>query len=96
MFVGQADEDYQSRFITGFLKMSFAADFDVCVFSMYRKYQDSAEREQGESNIFSLMHPAAFDGVIILKDSIQTENAAEKLEQRLKQVFDRPIVVICK
>ena len=96
LFAGQADESYQNRFISGFLKESFAADFDVCIFSMYRKYQDTAERELGESNIFYLMNPSEFDGVIILKDSIQTEKAAEKLELHLKKVFTKPIVVIEK
>lgn len=96
LFVGQADESYQSRFISGFLKMAFAADNDVCVFSMYRKYQDTPEREKGESNIFSLMSPDKFDGAIILKDSIQTENAAENLELSLKNRFNKPIVVIEK
>ncbi|MCR5718384.1 MAG: EAL domain-containing protein [Oscillospiraceae bacterium] len=96
LFVGQADEAYQNRFISGFLKTAFSSGFDVCIFSMYRKYQDTAEREQGESNIFSLMNPAQFDGAVILKDSIQTEHATEKLEQHLKKVFDKPIVVIEK
>ena len=96
LFVGQADESYQSRFISGFLKNAFAGGYDVCIFSMYRKYQDTPEREQGESNIFSLMAPDKFDGAIILKDSIQTEDAAEKLELRLKDIFDKPIVVIEK
>ncbi|SHM79139.1 EAL domain-containing protein [Ruminococcus flavefaciens] len=96
LFVGQADEEYQSRFISGFLKKALAADYDVCIFSMYLKYQDTQERELGESNIFSLMNPSKFDGVIILKDSIQSEGAAETLENRLKETFDRPIVVIEK
>ena len=78
------------------MKKAFAGDYDVCVFSMYRKYQDTPEREQGESNIFSLMAPDKFDGAIILKDSIQTESAAEKLELSLKKKFDKPIVVIEK
>ena len=96
LFVGQADESYQERFIVGFMKNAFAADFDVCIFSMYRKYQDTAEREQGESNIFSLMNPDLFDGAVILKDSIQTAGAAETLENRLKQTFSKPIVAIEK
>lgn len=96
LFVGQADESYQSRFISGFLKNAFAAGYDVCIFSMYRKYQDTPEREQGESNIFSLMTPDRFDGAVILKDSIQTENAAEQLERSIKDIFDKPIVVIEK
>ncbi len=63
---------------------------------MYRKYQDTPEREKGESNIFSLMNPTAFDGAIILKDSIQTEQAGENLELHLKKIFEKPIVVIEK
>ena len=96
LFAGQAEETYQSDFISGFLKTGFAADMDICVFSMYRKYQDTAERENGESNIFSLMNPERFDGAVILKDSIQTENAAQNLEEHLKEVFDKPIIVIEK
>ena len=96
LFAGQADESYQSRFIRGFMKKSFEAGYDVCVFSMYRKYQDTPEREQGEANIFYLMNPEQFDGAIILKDSIQTENAAENLELHLKDIFNKPIVVIEK
>ena len=96
LFVGQADEAYQSRFINGFNNKALAADYDVCVFSMYRKYQDIPENEQGESNIFSLMNPDRFDGAVILKDSIQTEKAANNLEERLRDNFDRPIVVIEK
>ena len=94
LFAGQADESYQSRFIKGFLRSAFEAGFDVCIFSMYLKYQDTPEREQGESNIFSLMSPDRFDAAVILKDSIQTENAARELELRLKETFDKPVLVI--
>lgn len=96
LFAGQADEAYQSRFISGFNKKALAADYDVCIFSMYRKYQDTPENEKGESEIFNLMNPDKFSGAVILKDSIQTENAAHELEKRLKESFHRPIVVIEK
>lgn len=94
VFVGQADENYQYRFMQGFLKSAFADNIDVCIFSMYTKYQDTAVREKGESNIFSLMEPLAFDGVVILKDSIQTANAAQNIEKRLKENFDKPVLVV--
>ena len=96
LFAGQADEAYQSRFISGFNKQALAADYDVCIFSMYRKSQDTPENETGESEIFNLMNPDQFSGAVILKDSIQTENAAHELEKRLKESFHRPIVVIEK
>ncbi|MBR1832904.1 MAG: EAL domain-containing protein [Ruminiclostridium sp.] len=96
VFVGQADESYQSRFISGFLEKAFGYDMDVCVFSMYRKYQDTADREMGESNIFSLMVPDMFDCAVIIEDSIQTAGAADTLEERLHRTFHKPVLVIEK
>ena len=94
LFVGQADESYQSRFITGFLEKAFTFGLDVCIFSMYRKYQDTAEREKGESNIFSLMIPEMYDAAVIVEDSIQTAGAAQALEDRLHETFGKPVLVI--
>lgn len=96
IFVGQADESYQSRFISGFLGKAFVYDLDVCIFSMYRKYQDTAEREKGESNIFSLMIPDMYDAAVIIEDSIQTAGAAKALEDRLHATFKKPVLVIEK
>ncbi|MBQ8965541.1 EAL domain-containing protein [Ruminococcus sp.] len=96
LFVGQADESYQSKFITGFLASAFGSDMDVCVFSMYHKYQNTAVREQGEANIFSLMRPEMFDGAVILEDTIQTADAALALEEKLQRSFDKPVLVIEK
>ena len=96
VLVGQADESYQERFMRGFLRSAFANNADVCVFSMYVKYQDTAEREQGDSNIYSLMQPEAFDGVAMLKDSIQTANVPEKLEKWLSEEFKGPVLIVEK
>ena len=97
LLVGQADEAYQSSFISGFLKKAFGFDMDVCIFSMYRKYQDTVERERGEANIFTLVEPSAFDGVVILEDTIQTAGEAQRLEERLHESFEgKPVLVIEK
>ncbi|MCR4649434.1 MAG: EAL domain-containing protein [Lachnospiraceae bacterium] len=94
LFVGQADEYFQSRFIKGFTERAFEKDMDVCVFSMYRKYQDTQEREWGDSNILRLANPKYFTGIIILKDTIQTAGAVRLLEDRLHQIYDGPVLVI--
>lgn len=93
LFVGQADEAYQRHFISGFNEKAIAGGFDVCVFSMYRKYQDTPENEMGESNIFSLMNTDRFDGAVILKDSILTESVVSDLEDRLNRNFNKPVVI---
>ena len=96
VFVGQADESYQSKFITGFTASAFGLGMDVCVFAMYHKYQNTALRERGESNIFSLMQPELFDGAVILEDTIQTQGAAQQLEESLHDTFDKPVLVVEK
>ena len=96
VFVGQADENYQSKFLSGMLERAFSKNMDVCVFSMYRKYQFTEEREKGESNIFSLMNPTLFDGVVILKDTIQTPGVSDVVEERVHDFFQGPVLVIEK
>ena len=49
VLVGQAYEYYQASFLEGFVEDMFAEDYDVCVFAMYEKYQNTAAREIGET-----------------------------------------------
>ena len=70
LLVAQADEEYQSDFVHGALERAFAEDVDVYVFSMFIKYQSTRAREDGDSNIFSLVNYSEFDGVIVLSDMI--------------------------
>ena len=92
--LGQADEGHQSRMVEGILKEAFRADLDVCFFSMYRKYQSSAVREQGETNIFRLMNPELFDGGILLLDTIQTPGMAGRIEAKVKARFRGPVICV--
>ncbi len=94
LLAGQADESFQSRFISGFTKQAFDMGKDVCVFSMYKKYQDTTDREMGESNIFSLVNPDFFDGILILKDTIQTAGVSEEIEKKLSETFTGPVLVV--
>ncbi len=94
VFAGQVDESRQSRFVKGLMERAFLLDFDVCFFSMYRKYQDNELREKGEMNIFNLFNPNGFDGVVILKDSIQTSNSSNDLERKLEEEFKGPVLII--
>ena len=96
LFVGQADEEYQSKFITGFIREAFSFDMDVCVFSMYHKYQNTAGREKGEANIFSLFAPECFDAAVLLEDTIQTAGEADRLEETLHDTFSKPVFIIEK
>ena len=65
LLLGQPEEFYQKRFINGFLEKMFATGYDVCIFAMYIKYQNSAPRETGESNIYSLVNYNLFPAIFL-------------------------------
>lgn len=94
LLAAQVDETHQSRFVSGFLQEAFSDDLDVCVFSMYRKYMFTEIREKGEVNIYNLFDPKKFDGIVILKDTIQTADSTDLIEKRIKENFDGPVLVI--
>ncbi|SEF57827.1 EAL domain, c-di-GMP-specific phosphodiesterase class I (or its enzymatically inactive variant) [Eubacterium ruminantium] len=96
VLTGQADEAYQSEFLMGLEKQAFADGYDVCVFSVYIKYQNTPEREKGEANIFTLIDYAMFDAVIAMADSIQTPGLWEELEEDIHDRFNGPVIVIDK
>ena len=94
LLLGQAEEFYQYRFIDGFLKQAFEADLDVCIFSMYLKYQDTEAREKGEKRIYSLVNFSLFDAVVVLPDTIQTPGMAREIEDRIKAEFNGPVLYV--
>lgn len=96
LLVGQAEESYQKLFIEGFLQQAFEYDYDVCVFAMYQKYQETTAREIGESTIFSLINYDLFDGFVVLLDTLQTPGVADNVEDKLKENFNGPVICIDK
>lgn len=96
LLVGHVEENFQSSFIEGFLKEVFGYDYDVCVFAMYNKYQETTAREIGESTIFSLINYELFDAFVILLDTIQTPGLVEFLEKKLKEQYNGPVLCVDK
>lgn len=96
VLIAQAEENTQNHFMQGFLEEAFGMDYDVCVFSMFLKYQDNPAREVGESNIFSLIQYDQFDAIAIMLDTIQTTGMADKLQNEIKEKFNGPVLIIDK
>lgn len=94
LLLAQADENTQRRYTEGFLREAFARNYDVCIFSMFLKYQESTMREVGESNIYNLIQYDRFDAVVVMKDTIQTPGVAECIEEHIKESFKGPVIVI--
>ena len=94
VLLGQGDEDHQEKFITGAMKQAFSAGYDVCVFSMYIKYQNTPERDKGDSEIFNLINYDMFDAVIIMSDTIQVPGLIDRLEEDISKKFSGPVICV--
>ena len=91
---GQCYEEYQKNFIEGFMEEAFKREFEICIFSMYRKYLDTQIREVAESHIYELFEPEDYDAVVVLRDSIQVPGLGDALEERIHKNFSGPVLVV--
>lgn len=94
VLAGELEEQYPEQFVRGFLSQAFSYDYDVCVFSMYRRFQESQARELGESSIFSLVNYKQYDAIVLMLDTIQTPGVAKKIEEDVRKYYSGPVLVV--
>ncbi len=94
IIVAQIDEATQKKFIHGFTEKAYALDYDICIFSMYQKFQESPIRNVGDSNIYNLINFDLFDGIVFLIDTILFPGYGEALEKKMSEIYDGPVIVI--
>lgn len=94
LLLAQLEESTQRRFVSAFTKEAYEKDYDLCIFSMYQKYQETNLRNIGDSNIFSLVPFDIFDALVILQDTILTPDLGDKLQKRVKEKFSGPVIVV--
>ncbi|MCR4696698.1 MAG: hypothetical protein K5654_05230, partial [Lachnospiraceae bacterium] len=93
VLLAQLEEKTQKSFSKAFIKEAYSYNYDVCIFSMFQKFQERELRDIGDSNIYSLVNFKEFDGIVILLDTILTPGFDKKLLARIKEEFDGPVIV---
>ncbi|MBQ6638981.1 MAG: EAL domain-containing protein [Lachnospiraceae bacterium] len=96
VILAQLEENMQKRFMQAFLKEAYAKDYDVCIFSMYQKFQQTELRNIGDSNIFSLINYEYFDGLLVLTDTLQTPGLEKRIFHKIKKNFGGPVITVDK
>ena len=96
VILAQLEENMQKRFMQAFLKEAYAKDYDVCIFSMYQKFQQTELRNIGDSNIFSLINYEYFDGLLVLTDTLQTPGLEKRIFRKIKKNFGGPVITVDK
>lgn len=92
VIIAQSDSPNQSKFLEGALKRAFELNYDVAVFSTFSTHKLSDEWHEGELNIYSLINYSVLDGIIILPDTLTTDNFHEKITAEIKKKFHKPVV----
>ena len=94
VLIGQPEEYSQTYFLNGFLEEAFKCDYDVAVFAMYIKYQNTQGRAIGDSSIFKLVNYDRFDCIVVLADTIQTKGLAEQIEEDLHARYTGNVIFV--
>ena len=71
--------------IDGVLRRAAEFDTDVFIFTCFVNYDESEENKVGAFQIMELPDLTTFDGVIVMKNSIQYEPASNSLMNRIKE-----------
>ncbi len=96
VLLGQPEEFNYGRFLKGLLDEAFKKNYDVCVFSMFIKYQHTPARCVGEPSIFGLVSYDKFDAIIVMADAIQTNGVIERIEEDLHRNYKGKVLFIDK
>lgn len=88
---GAISFDNQNRVVTGVLKRAAELNLDVYIFTCFVNYDESEENKIGAFRIMELPDFHTFDGVIVMKNSIQYDKASDTL---IKKILNSRILAV--
>lgn len=94
VLVGHPEEYAHTNFLKGFLEEAFSLDYNVMVFAMYVKYQNTQARCKGDSSIFQLVPYDKFDCIVVMADTIQIKGLVEQIEQDLRDKYKGKVIFV--
>ena len=94
VLVGHPEEYSHELFLNGFIEEAFKLDYDVVVFAMYIKYQNTQARAFGDSSIFKLVSYDKFDCIVVLADTIQTKGVSEQIEKDIHEKYNGKVIFV--
>ncbi|MBR5358398.1 MAG: EAL domain-containing protein [Clostridiales bacterium] len=94
VLIGQPEEYTHALFLKGFLEEALKHDYDIAVFAMYIKYQNTQGRTIGDSSIFKLVNYDRFDCIVVLADTIQAKGLADSIEEDLHDKYSGKVLFV--
>ena len=71
--------------LLGIREYAYKEDFDIFVFLSFASYSEHRMLMQGELNIYKLMNPRQYDGIIVFSTDVNVLNGEEGIEKYKKK-----------
>lgn len=84
VIVSCIDEEYQNKILCGITDYAKINDFNVSIFNAFGGNFKSIKQDVGEYNIYNLINYTTFDGIILLTNTITSEEVKNKIIQSAK------------
>lgn len=94
VLISQSDGEFQQKLICGIEKQAFELDYDVLVFSPFVSEGGTDGWRTGEENIYNMVNFDLLDAVIYAPDSIKFAASRDRLTERLRKHYRRPVVTV--
>lgn len=85
VLVSCMDEEYQNKIISGINDYAQVEEFNVYIFSAFGDGVRNPKQDVGEYNIFKLIDYRKFDGVILLTNTITSEQVKDQILEDVKR-----------
>lgn len=86
VIAAEAFNRYTNRILYGILRQSVQLNYDVCVLMMTFNSESDTSIQLGEENIYNLINPETFSGVILLAGNMVSQTLLNKLENMLSEM----------
>lgn len=86
--------NFPNQLCQGVIRVAREKGYNVAIFSAYGRYGDREDYYQGDCKIYDLPPYEKLDGVILLLDTIQDQNAIDYLLEQIRTRCHCPIVSI--
>lgn len=84
VLVSCIDEEYQNKILCGITDYAQEEGYNVSIFNAFGGNFKSIKQDVGEYNIFNLINYNKFDGIILLTNTITSEEVKNKIIQNVK------------
>jgi len=85
VLVSCIDEEYQNKILCGITDYAKREGYNVSVFNAFGGNLKSLKQDVGEYNIYNLIDYSRFDGIILLTNTITSEEVKDRIIQSVKE-----------